>query len=42
MEVHDDPDNALSDRSTQLDIRTVPILLRSILELTAAARRNGG
>jgi 2-dehydro-3-deoxyphosphooctonate aldolase (KDO 8-P synthase) len=41
MEVHDDPDRALSDRSTQLDVKTVPALLRSLLELTAAARRTG-
>jgi 2-dehydro-3-deoxyphosphooctonate aldolase (KDO 8-P synthase) len=42
MEVHDDPDHALSDRSTQLDIKSVPPLVRSLLELTAAARRTGG
>lgn len=42
LEVHDDPDHARSDRSTQLDIKTVPMLLRSLLELTAAARRTGG
>ncbi|MGE5413887.1 MAG: 3-deoxy-8-phosphooctulonate synthase, partial [Syntrophomonadaceae bacterium] len=38
MEVHDDPDHALSDRTTQLDVKIVPILIRSLLELTAAAR----
>ncbi len=42
LEVHDDPDRALSDRATQLDVRSVPALLRSLLELTAAARRFGG
>jgi 2-dehydro-3-deoxyphosphooctonate aldolase (KDO 8-P synthase) len=31
MEVHDDPDRALSDRSTQLDVRTVPELIRELL-----------
>src|SRR5262249_59932403 len=39
LEVHDDPDRALSDRSTQLDVRIVPILVRSLMEFTAAARR---
>jgi 2-dehydro-3-deoxyphosphooctonate aldolase (KDO 8-P synthase) len=42
LEVHDDPDRALSDRTTQLDVKTVPILLRSLLEFTAAARRLAG
>ncbi len=42
LEVHDDPDHALSDRSTQLDVKTVPMLLRSLLELSAAARRSAG
>jgi len=42
MEVHDDPEHALSDRTTQLDVKTVPMLLRSILEFAAAARRLAG
>jgi 2-dehydro-3-deoxyphosphooctonate aldolase (KDO 8-P synthase) len=42
LEVHDDPDHALSDRATQLDVKTVPTLLRSLLELSAAARRSAG
>ena len=42
MEVHDDPDHALSDKTTQLDVKTMPILVRSILEFTAAARRLQG
>ena len=37
LEVHDDPENALSDRSTQLDVRGVPALLRSLLSLSAAS-----
>jgi 2-dehydro-3-deoxyphosphooctonate aldolase (KDO 8-P synthase) len=37
LEVHDDPENALSDRSTQLDVRTVPALLRSLLRLAGEA-----
>ena len=41
MEVHDDPERALSDRTTQLDVKIVPPLIRSLLELTAAARRFG-
>jgi 2-dehydro-3-deoxyphosphooctonate aldolase (KDO 8-P synthase) len=41
MEVHDDPDHALSDRSTQLDVKIIPMLVRSLLELAAAARRTG-
>jgi 2-dehydro-3-deoxyphosphooctonate aldolase (KDO 8-P synthase) len=42
MEVHDDPDHALSDKTTQLDVKTIPVLVRSILEFTAAARRIAG
>jgi 2-dehydro-3-deoxyphosphooctonate aldolase (KDO 8-P synthase) len=38
LEVHDRPDEALSDRSTQLDVATVPELLRSILAITRLAR----
>jgi 2-dehydro-3-deoxyphosphooctonate aldolase (KDO 8-P synthase) len=37
LEVHDDPDRALSDSSTQLDVRTVPELIRSVLAVAAAA-----
>ncbi len=39
LEVHDNPDAALSDRSTQLDVGTVPDLIRSILALFALSRR---
>jgi 2-dehydro-3-deoxyphosphooctonate aldolase (KDO 8-P synthase) len=39
MEVHDDPDHALSDKTTQLDVKTIPMLIRSLLEFSAAARR---
>jgi 2-dehydro-3-deoxyphosphooctonate aldolase (KDO 8-P synthase) len=38
LEVHDDPDHALSDASTQLDVRTVPDLIRSLTAITALAR----
>jgi 2-dehydro-3-deoxyphosphooctonate aldolase (KDO 8-P synthase) len=38
LEVHDRPDEALSDRSTQLDVATVSELLRSILAITRLAR----
>jgi 2-dehydro-3-deoxyphosphooctonate aldolase (KDO 8-P synthase) len=38
LEVHDRPDEALSDRSTQLDVATVPELLRSLLAITRLAR----
>ncbi len=37
LEVHDDPDRALSDSSTQLDIATLPDVIRSILAITRAA-----
>jgi 2-dehydro-3-deoxyphosphooctonate aldolase (KDO 8-P synthase) len=33
LEVHDDPDNALSDRSTQLDVGTMAELVRALLRL---------
>jgi 2-dehydro-3-deoxyphosphooctonate aldolase (KDO 8-P synthase) len=42
IEVHDDPDHALSDKTTQLDVRTIPMLIRSLLELSAAGRRFQG
>lgn len=38
LEVHDNPDAALSDRSTQLDVRSVPELLRSLLAISRLAR----
>ena len=38
LEVHDDPERALSDRSTQLDVKLVPELLRSLLRISAEAR----
>jgi 2-dehydro-3-deoxyphosphooctonate aldolase (KDO 8-P synthase) len=38
MEVHDNPEQALSDRSTQLDLDGLPGLLRSILAVAKAAR----
>jgi 2-dehydro-3-deoxyphosphooctonate aldolase (KDO 8-P synthase) len=37
LEVHDDPDKALSDRSTQLDVRLLPDLLRSLTGIHALA-----
>jgi 2-dehydro-3-deoxyphosphooctonate aldolase (KDO 8-P synthase) len=39
LEVHDDPENALSDRSTQLDVRIVPDLIRSVLAISHASRQ---
>ena len=38
LEVHDHPERALSDRSTQLDVATVPELVRSLLALSALSR----
>jgi len=38
LEVHDHPEQALSDRSTQLDVATVPDLLRSVLAVSALVR----
>jgi 2-dehydro-3-deoxyphosphooctonate aldolase (KDO 8-P synthase) len=38
LEVHDDPDHALSDRSTQLDVELLPELLRSLLRISGEAR----
>ena len=37
VEVHDDPDRALSDRSTQLDVPTASALIHSLLRLVKAA-----
>jgi 2-dehydro-3-deoxyphosphooctonate aldolase (KDO 8-P synthase) len=42
LEVHDDPDHALSDHATQLAIAIVPDLIRSILAIAAAARLSPG
>jgi len=39
LEVHDNPDAALSDRSTQLDVRLLPELLRALLALCALVPR---
>src|SRR5207244_8345426 len=38
LEVHDDPDRALSDSSTQLDVAAVPELIRSILAIWGLVR----
>jgi 2-dehydro-3-deoxyphosphooctonate aldolase (KDO 8-P synthase) len=38
LEVHDNPDRALSDSSTQLDLSIVPDLLRSVIQICALAR----
>ena len=35
LEVHDDPEHALSDRSTQLDVADLPGLVRSVLAIAA-------
>ena len=42
LEVHDRPDEALSDRSTQLPVGDVPALLREILAVWRAARGASG
>jgi 2-dehydro-3-deoxyphosphooctonate aldolase (KDO 8-P synthase) len=39
LEVHDRPDEALSDRATQLDVEIVPNLIRSILQIRAIVRQ---
>ena len=39
LEVHDDPDRALSDRTTQLDVALLPDLIRSLTVIAAVARR---
>jgi 2-dehydro-3-deoxyphosphooctonate aldolase (KDO 8-P synthase) len=41
LEVHDDPEHALSDRSTQLDVAGVPELLRSLLAVCDLVRNRG-
>jgi 2-dehydro-3-deoxyphosphooctonate aldolase (KDO 8-P synthase) len=38
LEVHDHPDHALSDASTQLDVRDLPRLIREILDIAERAR----
>ena len=38
LEVHDDPEHALSDRSTQLDVKLVPGMIRELSALVRAAR----
>jgi len=42
LEVHDAPDRALSDRSTQLDVTIVPDLVTSVLEMTRLGRAARG
>ena len=36
LEVHDAPERALSDRSTQLDVKSLPALIRSLLAIRAS------
>jgi 2-dehydro-3-deoxyphosphooctonate aldolase (KDO 8-P synthase) len=38
LEVHDDPDRALSDSSTQLDVALLPDLIRSLTAITSLTR----
>jgi 2-dehydro-3-deoxyphosphooctonate aldolase (KDO 8-P synthase) len=38
LEVHDDPDHALSDSSTQLDVSLLPDLIRTLTAISALAR----
>lgn len=40
LEVHDDPDRALSDRSTQLDVESLPELVRLLSRIAALARES--
>lgn len=40
LEVHDDPDRALSDSSTQLDVETLPGLIRSLVAIVALTRQS--
>jgi 2-dehydro-3-deoxyphosphooctonate aldolase (KDO 8-P synthase) len=42
LEVHDRPEKALSDASTQLAVAALPGLIRSILVIAAAARETAG
>ena len=39
LEVHDDPAAALSDRSTQLDVRGLPELIESLMAISALTRK---
>jgi 2-dehydro-3-deoxyphosphooctonate aldolase (KDO 8-P synthase) len=39
LEIHDDPEHARSDASTQLDVKTLPRLIREILGIAERARR---
>lgn len=39
LEVHDDPDRALSDSSTQLDVEILPELIRSLTAIAALTER---
>jgi 2-dehydro-3-deoxyphosphooctonate aldolase (KDO 8-P synthase) len=39
LEVHDDPDRALPDSSTQLDGETIPDLLRAVTAIAALAEQ---
>ena len=41
LEVHDDPDRALSDSSTQLDVRILADLIRSLTAIVDLARAEG-
>jgi len=38
LEVHDDPDHALSDASTQLDVKLLPDLIRTLTAITSLTR----
>jgi 2-dehydro-3-deoxyphosphooctonate aldolase (KDO 8-P synthase) len=38
LEIHDDPDHALSDASTQLDVKALPDLLRQLLAIAKRRR----
>ncbi|MDQ5857334.1 MAG: 3-deoxy-8-phosphooctulonate synthase [Acidobacteriota bacterium] len=40
LEVHDAPDHALSDRSTQLDVATLADLIRSVTAIAALSRKS--
>ena len=42
LECHDDPDNALSDGPNNLDLRTLPGLLRDVLAIRRALGHGGG
>ena len=39
LEIHDDPEHARSDASTQLDVKVLPGLIREILDIAARARQ---